>query len=192
MKEVKVIIRPERLSDVLQAPRAMPRFSGVTIPHVRGYGRRLPPDPDGITFAAVDMTRLEIVVLADIASEVVTIIEQTAHIGRFGDRKLFTSVVDQGAVPARRLQRREYVVTTSPAPARGGGEARSLLRLEPPRKTSSPTLCRPVVRHLGCAAGWLCPIHQGCIWARRARPRHSSEAAADCAGARIVAGRKNR
>jgi len=88
MKEVKAIIRPERLSDVLPAPRAMPRFPGVTISHVRGYGRRVPPDPDRFAFAAVDMTKLEIVVLADIASEVVTIIEQTAHTGRFGDGKI--------------------------------------------------------------------------------------------------------
>lgn len=104
MKEIKAIIRPERLSDVLQALHTIPRLPGVTVSHVRGFGRRIPPDPDGEAFAAIDMTKLEIVVPADLTDEVVSTIERAAHTGRAGDGKIFTASVD-GAVRVRSGER---------------------------------------------------------------------------------------
>lgn len=94
MKEIKAIIRPERLTEVLQALHKLPQLPGVTVSHVRGFGRRVPADADGEVFAAVDMTKLEIVVPEPIADEIVTTIERAAHTGRPGDGKIFTSVVD--------------------------------------------------------------------------------------------------
>lgn len=104
MKEIKAIIRPERLSVVLQALHAMPRLPGVTVSHVRGFGRRLPADPDGEAFDAVDMAKLEIVVPAALANDVVSAIERAAHTGRFGDGKIFTVAVE-GAVRVRSGER---------------------------------------------------------------------------------------
>ena len=104
MKEIKAIVRPERLSDVLQALHGIPRLPGVTVSHVRGFGRRVPADPDGEAFAAVDMTKLEIVVPAALASDVVSTIERAAHTGRAGDGKIFTIAVD-GAVRVRSGER---------------------------------------------------------------------------------------
>ena len=95
MKEIKAIIRPERLSTVLQALHDMPRLPGVTVSHVRGFGRRVPADPEGEAFAAVDMTKLEIVVPAELASDIVRAIERAAHTGRAGDGKIFTVSVDE-------------------------------------------------------------------------------------------------
>lgn len=104
MTEIKAIIRPERLSDVLRALHELPRLPGVTVSHVRGFGRRVPPDIDGEVFAAVDMTKLELVVPTAIADEIVGAIERAAHTGRAGDGKIFTSVVDS-AVHVRSGQR---------------------------------------------------------------------------------------
>lgn len=39
----------------------MPRLPGVTVSHVRGFGRRVPADPDGEAFDAVDMAKLEVI-----------------------------------------------------------------------------------------------------------------------------------
>jgi nitrogen regulatory protein P-II 1 len=104
MKEIKAIIRPERVLGVLQALHAMPRLPGVTVSQVRGFGRRMPPDPDGEAFCAVDMTKVEIVVPAELADEVVSAIERAAHTGRYGDGKIFTVAVD-GAVRVRSGER---------------------------------------------------------------------------------------
>jgi nitrogen regulatory protein P-II 1 len=94
MKEIKAIIRPERLSDVLRALHRMPRLPGVTVSHVRGFGRQVPADPEGDAFAAVDMTKLEIVVPTELATGVVSVIERAAHTGRAGDGKIFIASVD--------------------------------------------------------------------------------------------------
>jgi len=104
MKEIKAIIRPERLAGVLQALHQMPGLPGVTVSHVRGFGHRVPAEPDGETFAAVDMTKLEIVVPAERATEVVNTIERAAHTGRVGDGKIFTVAVG-GAVRVRSGER---------------------------------------------------------------------------------------
>lgn len=93
MREIKAIIRPERLSDVLKALHAMPDLPGVTISTVRGFGRRYPPG-SGPTFDEVERTKLEIVVPAAVASEVVQAVERAAHTGHFGDGKIFVLPVE--------------------------------------------------------------------------------------------------
>lgn len=94
MKEIKAIIRPERLTEVRQALHKPPQLPGVTVSHVRGFGRRVPADADGEVFAAVEMPELEIVVPEPTADEIVTTIERAAHTARPGDGKIFTSVID--------------------------------------------------------------------------------------------------
>jgi nitrogen regulatory protein PII len=52
----------------------------------------------------VDITKLELVVPADLAPEVVSAIERAAHTGGFGDGKIFIVSVD-GAVRVRSGER---------------------------------------------------------------------------------------
>jgi nitrogen regulatory protein PII len=93
MQEIKAIIRPERLSEVLQALDAMPNLPGVTISTVQGCGRRYPLEAES-TFAEVTMTQLEIVVSASVAMEVAEVVERAAPTGRVGDGKIFVILVE--------------------------------------------------------------------------------------------------
>lgn len=94
MREIKAIIRPDRLSTVLHALHALPDLPGVTISTVRGVGRRSPPEGKEQAFDEVEMTKLEIVVPAAIAQDVVRAIERAAHTGLVGDGKVFVMPVE--------------------------------------------------------------------------------------------------
>ncbi len=94
IREIKAIIKPERLSDVLRALHTMPNLPGVTVSTVRGFGRRYPPEGTEQTFDEIEMTKLEIVVPAAIAQDVIRAIEQAAHTGRVGDGKIFLIPVE--------------------------------------------------------------------------------------------------
>jgi nitrogen regulatory protein P-II 1 len=104
MKEIKAIIRPERLESVLHALHLMPQLPGLTVSRVTGYGRRFPVEDAGVAFADVDMAKLEIVVPTELAPTVVSAIEQAAHTGHVGDGKIFVSVVEH-AVKVRSGER---------------------------------------------------------------------------------------
>lgn len=93
MREIKAIIRPDRLADVLRALHAMPDLPGVTISTIRGFGRRYPPGGEP-TFDEVERVKLEIVVPAVIASDVVRAVERAAHTGQPGDGKIFVLPVE--------------------------------------------------------------------------------------------------
>lgn len=103
MREIKAIIRPERVTHVLHALHAIPELPGVTISKVRGFGRRFPIDPEQ-PFDEVEMRKLEVVVPAAIAQSVVQVIERAAHTGRVGDGKIFVIPVEQ-AVKIRSAER---------------------------------------------------------------------------------------
>lgn len=94
MKEIKAIIRPDRLSVVLQALHGMPDLPGVTVSTVRGFGRRYPTEGTGEEFDEVEMTKLEVVVPAAVAQDVARAIERAAHTGRMGDGKVFIIPVE--------------------------------------------------------------------------------------------------
>lgn len=95
MKEIKAIIRPDRLSVVLHALHDMPDLPGVTVSTVRGFGRRVPSEGDEQEFDEVEMTKLEVVVTAAIAWDVARAIERAAHTGRVGDGKVFVIPVER-------------------------------------------------------------------------------------------------
>ena len=104
MKEIKAIIRPDRLSVVMRALHAMPDLHGVTISTVRGTGRRYPSDDVENAFDEVEMVKLEIVVPVALALDVVSAIERAAHTGRVGDGKIFVIPVEH-AVKVRSGER---------------------------------------------------------------------------------------
>ena len=95
MKEIKAIIRTHRLDAVLQALTSHPDLPGVTVSHVRGFGRTVGrPESDdlsSIDFANVAMTKVETVIEDNAIDNVVELIEKAAHTGRRGDGKIFVS-----------------------------------------------------------------------------------------------------
>ena len=93
IQEIKAIIRPERLPQVLHALHTVPDLPGVTISTVRGFGRRYPLGPE-TAFDEVEMMKLEIVVPTALAQDVVHLIERSAHTGRVGDGKIFVIPVE--------------------------------------------------------------------------------------------------
>ena len=94
MREIKAIIRPDRLSVVLHALHDMRDLPGVTVSTVRGFGRSHPPEGTEQAFDDVEMTKLEIVVPAAIAQDVVRAIERAAYTGRVGDGKIFVIPIE--------------------------------------------------------------------------------------------------
>lgn len=103
MREIKAIIRPDRLQQVLQALHTVPNLPGVTVSTVRGFGRRYPPGPEA-AFDEIAMTKLEIVVPISLTTDVVQLIERSAHTGGGGDGKIFVIPVE-GATRIRSGER---------------------------------------------------------------------------------------
>lgn len=95
MREIKAIIRPERLGDVLRALHDIPSLPGVTVSQIRGFGRRYPPDDTFLVYDEVPMTKLEVVTPVALAEVVVRTIERAAHSGLGGDGKIFVLPVEQ-------------------------------------------------------------------------------------------------
>ena len=84
MREIKAIIRPERLSVVVAALHERPNLPGVTISMVDGIGRT-PGNADSIEFGEVQMAKLETVVSSDLVDWVVATIQRAGFTGRSGD-----------------------------------------------------------------------------------------------------------
>lgn len=95
MREIKAIIRPERLGDVLRALHDIAGLPGVTVSQIRGFGRRYPPDDLSPVYDEAAMTKLEVVTPVALVESVVNAIERTAHTGRGGDGKIFVLPVEQ-------------------------------------------------------------------------------------------------
>ena len=95
MREIKAIIRPERLDDVLQALREAGRAEGIAIStvHVIAVAAVQDPAAQPGTWRR-DLLKLELVVPEAVAGEVVTSIRNAAHTGHFGDGKIFVLPVE--------------------------------------------------------------------------------------------------
>lgn len=94
MREIKAIIRRERVADVVSALHERPNLPGVTISVVEGIGRRM-GDSASPEYGEVEMAKLETVVSVDLVSWVVDTIRRAALTGRAGDGKIFVSRVEQ-------------------------------------------------------------------------------------------------
>ena len=101
MREVKAIIRPERLNAVLQSLHQLEDLPGITISQVRGIGRSQAARAEGRTeYADVTMVKLETVIPESLVESVVDRIERSAQTGRPGDGKIFVIPVER----ARRIR----------------------------------------------------------------------------------------
>ena len=89
MKEIKAIIQPHMLSNVVRALHALPHFPGFTITDARGQGRgRGAGGSFKVTEDDIDYHRrtvLEIVCSDSLVESITETIRQAAHTGRAGD-----------------------------------------------------------------------------------------------------------
>lgn len=99
MKEIKAIIRPALLDDVIDVLAALPDLPGVTVSEVMGFGRgrgvEAPFPPEGESVCMAKKMKLEIVVPDALAEKVVSLIERKAHTGNYGDGKVFVINVEE-------------------------------------------------------------------------------------------------
>lgn len=78
MREIKAIIRPDRLDDVVRALRLIPNLPGLTVSVVHGFGRAHPGRPPNEADRA-EFAKLETVVPAHLVKEVTDAIRRVAH-----------------------------------------------------------------------------------------------------------------
>ncbi len=92
MKEIKAIVRQHRLDAMLDALHAHPELPGVTVSHVRGFGRtvgRSNSQGTPIQYGTAEMVKLECVVNDEDVDTVIDLMQQAAHTGNVGDGKIF-------------------------------------------------------------------------------------------------------
>lgn len=94
MREIKAIVRRDRVADIIGALHERADLPGVTISYVEGVGRR-PGATGGPEFGEVQMAKVETVVSAELVDWVVNTIQQAAFTGRSGDGKIFVIRVEQ-------------------------------------------------------------------------------------------------
>ena len=96
MYEVKSIIRPERLSAVVQALHEIPDVPGLTVSVVRGFGRRTSATSEGTPqYGETEMAKLGTVVPEELLQQIVDTVQEVACTGRPGDGKVFVIRVEQ-------------------------------------------------------------------------------------------------
>jgi nitrogen regulatory protein PII len=96
LNAVVAFIQPFQLESVVNALRHMPRFPGMSVSEVRGFGRHgAHPPQEGELSEVVPLekkVRLEVYCLARDATAILQAIQQAAYTGNQGDGKIF--VVD--------------------------------------------------------------------------------------------------
>lgn len=96
MREVKAIIRPQRLDQVIDALRAIPGLPGVTVSTVHAYGASKPPGSPGPDDGVeADFAKLEVIVSEDLVGAIVAAIHRAGHTGRSGDGIVAVIPVEQ-------------------------------------------------------------------------------------------------
>jgi len=98
MKKIEAIIKPFKLDDVKEALNEI-GIQGMTISEVKGYGRQKGHKEiyRGAEYVVdfIPKIKIEIVVEASRADEVVNKIREAANTGKIGDGKIFVFSVEQ-------------------------------------------------------------------------------------------------
>ena len=93
MREIKAIVRHERVPEIFRALHEIPDLPGATLSVVQGIGRRVDvSEPGG--YGETVMAKLELVVPTELVARVTAAIERSAHTGRPGDGKIFVIPVE--------------------------------------------------------------------------------------------------
>ena len=98
MREIKAIIQPFMLENVLRALAAIDELPGLTVSQVLGWGQSRAAETEDPVFegghAFARKTKLEVVVRDELADRVVTALVEAARTGRTGDGKVFVLPVE--------------------------------------------------------------------------------------------------
>ena len=98
MKKIEAIIKPFKLDDVKEALNEI-GIQGMTISEVKGYGRQKGHKEiyRGAEYIVdfIPKVKIEIVVEAERAEEVVEKIREAASTGKIGDGKIFVSPIEE-------------------------------------------------------------------------------------------------
>ena len=94
MREVKAIVRPQRLEQVMDALHDIPGLPGVTVSKVHAYAGSPEDRQQRSESPETDFTKLKIIVPAPLVDRVVTAIGQAGHTGRPGDGIVFVVPVE--------------------------------------------------------------------------------------------------
>jgi nitrogen regulatory protein P-II 1 len=97
MKKIEAIIKPLKLDEVKVALTAI-GVQGMTVSEVQGFGRQKGHAElyRGTEYETVFVTKakIEIVVADDILEKALTVIQENAKTGTFGDGKIFVSSLE--------------------------------------------------------------------------------------------------
>ena len=98
MKKIEAIIKPHKLDDVKDGLTEI-GIKGMTVTEVKGYGRQKGHTEiyRGAEYVVdfLPKVKIEIVVPADIADQVVDKIRETANTGKIGDGKIFVLPIER-------------------------------------------------------------------------------------------------
>lgn len=98
MKEIKAVIRPSKLLEVVEELHGIEGLPGVTISEIKGFGKVRTAKADDKTDEMVEFVpriQMEVVVNDEMADEVVSVIQKFAHTGNAGDGKIFVVNVEE-------------------------------------------------------------------------------------------------
>lgn len=99
MKEIKAIIRPFKLMEVMEELHKINGLPGVTVSEIKGFGKsRARNAEDKTVYEMVEFVpriKLEVVVHDEMAELVVNVIQKIAHTGNTGDGKIFVINVEE-------------------------------------------------------------------------------------------------
>ena len=98
MKKIEAIVKPFKLDDVKEALNEI-GIQGMTISEVKGYGRQKGHKEiyRGAEYVVdfIPKVKIEIIVAADRADQVVGAIQKAANTGKIGDGKIFIFPVEE-------------------------------------------------------------------------------------------------
>ena len=98
MKKIEAVIKPFKLDDVKEALNEI-GIQGMTISEVKGYGRQKGHKEiyRGAEYVVdfIPKIKIEIVIGADQADQVVDKIREAANTGKIGDGKIFVIPIEQ-------------------------------------------------------------------------------------------------
>jgi len=98
MKKIEAIIKPFKLDDVKEVLNEI-GIQGMTVSEVKGYGRQRGHKEiyRGAEYVVdfIPKIKIEIVVEADLANQVVETIKKAAYTGKIGDGKIFVLPVEE-------------------------------------------------------------------------------------------------
>jgi nitrogen regulatory protein P-II 1 len=94
MKEIKAIIRPFKLTDVLTELHGIEGFPGIAVSEIKRFGHSDVKETDTGLIDFVAEIKIEIVVPDRLVEKTVSVIQKTAHTGNTGDGKIFILPVE--------------------------------------------------------------------------------------------------